>query len=277
MGAKFSLAHLTVLDCAPPEMIYIANMAGYDYVSLRIITMGLSGENNYNLAEDKKLLNQTKRALHKTGIKVHDIELAKIDEKTDIKNYEPAFKVAEELGVKNVISSIWTSNRELYLEKFSELCELANKYGLTVNLEFVTWAEIKDLEQAKEVLEIVDKGNVAILIDTLHFHRSKVKPAEIDEIPDKWLRFIHLCDGPADIPDWDDTEALLKTGRDNRLYPGKGEIDLAAIIEKLPENIVYSIELPKIDKIKEIGYAEHARRSLEYSKKYLEKNITKKN
>lgn len=273
MKRKFSLAHLTVLDCAPPEMIYIANMAGYDYVSLRIITMGLSGENNYNLAKDKKLLKQTKRALHKTAIKIHDIELAKIDEETDIQEYEPAFKVAQELGVKNVISSIWTSNRNLYLEKFSELCDLADKYDLTVNLEFVTWAEIKDLEEAKEVLEIVDKENTAILIDTLHFHRSKVKPAELDEIPDKWLKFVHLCDGPAEIPDWDDTEALLKTGRDNRLYPGEGEIDLAAIIDKLPDNIVFSIELPKIEKVKEIGYAEHARRALEYSKNFLKRKV----
>ena len=30
MTQKFSLAHLTVLGCPPPEMTYIAAMAGYD-------------------------------------------------------------------------------------------------------------------------------------------------------------------------------------------------------------------------------------------------------
>ena len=44
MAQQYSLAHLTVLGCAPPEMTYIAARAGYDYVSLRPIFMGLPGE-----------------------------------------------------------------------------------------------------------------------------------------------------------------------------------------------------------------------------------------
>jgi len=273
MDRKFSLAHLTVLDCAPPEMIYIADMAGYDYVGLRIITLGLSGENEYNLAKNEKMLYQTKKALDKTDVKVNDIELAKIDDNTNIEEYEPAFKVAQEVGAKNVISSIWTSNKNFYIEKFSELCDLAQKYNLTVNLEFVTWAEIKDLQEAKEILKKVNKDNMAILIDTLHFYRSRVELEELDGIPKEWIKFVHFCDGPANIPDWNDTEALLETGRDNRLYPGEGEINLAEIIKKLPDDIVYSLELPKIEKVKEIGYAEHARRSLEKTKSYLKKNL----
>ena len=50
---KFSLAHLTVLGCAPPEMTYIAARAGYDYVSFRLIYMGLAGETNYDLASTR--------------------------------------------------------------------------------------------------------------------------------------------------------------------------------------------------------------------------------
>ena len=44
MKQEFSLAHLTVLGCAPPEMTYIAARAGYDYVSIRPIYMGLRGD-----------------------------------------------------------------------------------------------------------------------------------------------------------------------------------------------------------------------------------------
>ncbi|MED3904758.1 sugar phosphate isomerase/epimerase, partial [Geobacillus thermodenitrificans] len=33
MARPFSLAHLTVLGCPPPEMAPIAARAGYDYVS----------------------------------------------------------------------------------------------------------------------------------------------------------------------------------------------------------------------------------------------------
>src|SRR5512147_2047981 len=77
---EFSLAHLTVMGCPPPEMIYVAARAGYDYVSIRPIYMGLPGEPNYALAANPEMLKQTKAALASTGIRVHDIELARVYE-----------------------------------------------------------------------------------------------------------------------------------------------------------------------------------------------------
>ena len=44
MQNQFSLAHLTILGCTPPEMTYIAARSGYDFVSLRLICMGVPGE-----------------------------------------------------------------------------------------------------------------------------------------------------------------------------------------------------------------------------------------
>ena len=69
MNNQFSLAQLTVLECAPPEMIYIAERTGYDFVSIRPIYMGLPGEPNYALAENKDMMLKTKKALNDTGIK----------------------------------------------------------------------------------------------------------------------------------------------------------------------------------------------------------------
>ena len=269
MKREFSLAHLTVLGCAPPEMTYIAAMAGYDYVSIRPIYMGLPGEPNYDLANNKQMLKQTKTALSSTGIRVHDIELARIHDGVDVKKYAPAFEVSAELGAKNVLSSIWTPNREYAIEKFAELCDLAKQYNLNVDLEFVTWADVYNLKDAIEVLNTVNRDNVGIMIDTLHFYRSRVALKELDEIPRKWLHFMHICDGPADIPTT--KEGLIHTGRDARLYVGEGAIDIASIVNRLPQ-MVYSIELPHIERAKEFGYAEHARRCLQTAKDYLDLN-----
>lgn len=272
MNKKFSLAHLTVLGCAPPEMAYIAAMTGYDYISIRPIYMGLPNEPNYDLATNKEMLKQTKRALSSTGIKVHDIELARIYDGVDVKKYEPAIEVAAELGAKCVLSSIWTSNRDYYVEKFAELCDLAKSYGLTVDLEFVTWADVDNLERAVDVLETVNRDNTGIMIDTLHFHRSRVELEELDSLPEKWFHFVHICDGPPEIPTT--KEGLIHTGRDARLYLGEGGIDIAAILKRIPDNVVYSIELPHIERAKEFGYAEHARRCLQSAKDYFnEHNI----
>ena len=121
MATQYSLAHLTVLGCPPPEMTYIAARAGYDFVSLRPIFMGLPGEPNYALADNPAMLKQTKRALAETGIKLHDIELARIYDHMHPTKYLPAMEVAAELGGRAVLSSIWTEERDYAIDKFGEV------------------------------------------------------------------------------------------------------------------------------------------------------------
>ena len=268
MSQKYSLAHLTVLGCAPPEMTYIAGRAGYDYVSFRPIFMGLPGEPNYALGapENKEMLKQTKTALNDTGVKLLDIELARIFDGVDVKSYLPALEVAAELGGTEVLSSVWTPEWNYSVEKFAELCDLAKDFGLTVNLEFVTFASVTNLSDAVKFLRAVDKENIGLMVDTLHFSRSRVTLEELDTVPREWYRFAHLCDGPAEIPDT--REGLIFTARDARFYPGEGGIDIAGILNRIPK-IPYSIELPHLARVKEMGYAEHAHRCIETAKQYF--------
>ena len=270
MARKFSLAHLTALKCPTPELIYMAANAGYDYVSPRLVNLGVAGEGNYDLVSQPSLLAKTKAAMEYTGVGVHDIELMRILDGVDPKSYEPAIETGARLGARYVLSSIWTPDKSAYIEKFGVLCELAAQYGLGVQLEFVTWASVSMLKQAREVLEAVDRPNAGIMIDTLHAHRSRVAPEELESCPPKWFRFFHLCDGPGAIPD---SEAeLIAVGRDARLYPGEGAIDLAAYIRRLPADAVCSIELPHLARAAEFGCAEHVRRCIASAKRYMEQH-----
>ena len=115
---------------------------------------------------------------------------------------------------------------------------------------------------------MVNRSNIGIMIDTLHFHRSRVKLEELDAVPKNWFHFAHICDGPAEIPTT--KEGLIHTGRDARLYIGEGAIDIASIVNRMPK-MVYSIELPHIERAKEFGYAEHARRCIQSAKDYFAK------
>ena len=266
MKQEFSLAHLTVLGCAPPEMIYIAARAGYDYVSIRPIYMGLPGEPNYALAEKRELLRQTEAALKSTGVRLHDIELARIFDGVDVSSYLPAMQVAAELGGKAVLSSIWSGEREYYIEKFAELCDLARPLGLTVDLEYVPVAAVRDLAGAVDVLRTIDRPNAGLMVDMHHVHRARDNPAALDDLPREWFHFAHLCDAPAEIPT--DRQEMIRIMREARLYVGEGGIDIAAILEHVPP-CVYSIELPNKARHEEFGYAEHATRCLETLKAYL--------
>ncbi|WP_346206866.1 sugar phosphate isomerase/epimerase [Caldifermentibacillus hisashii] len=268
MSKKFSLAHLTALELNPAELTYLAAKIGYDYVSIRPIPVGADNEPIYKLAEDKQLLKETKQALESTGLEILDIEMVRIYDGVDAKEYERHFEVGAELGAKHVLTTILTDDKFFALEKFIELCELAKPYGLTIDLEFLTWYNCKTLQEAKEVLVKANCDNAGILVDTLHFHRSKVQLEELDACPKEWFHYVHVCDAEALIPN--DTEGLIYTAREARLYPGEGGIDIKGIVDHLPD-IPYSLEIPHAKRVNEYGYEEHARRCLEKAKEYFSK------
>lgn len=263
---QYSLAYLTLLGCPPPEMTYIAGRAGYDFVSLRPIYMGLPNEPNFDLAANPQLLAQTRAALKSTGVKLLDIELARIQDGLNPKQYEPALIVGAELGAKHVISSIWTNNRAFAVDCYAQLCEMARPLGLTIDLEFVTFASVRNLQEALEVLRTVKAPNGGLLVDTLHFSRSRVKLDELKAVPREWIHFAHVCDGPPEIPTTN--EELIRVAREARLYPGEGGIDVASILGRLPA-VPYSIEIPNLARSKEQGFAEHAFRCLAQTKAYV--------
>jgi sugar phosphate isomerase/epimerase len=269
MNKQFSLAYLTVLGCPPPEMMHIAARTGYDFVSLRPIYMGLPGEPNFSFAGNKELMQQTKTALSETGVRLLDIELAKIYDGVDPKNYVSAMESAAELGGKHVLSSIWTDDRNFAIERFAELCELAKSFGLTVDLEYVPIASVKNLASALDVLRTAKQDNAGLMIDIHHFHRAGDKVEDLDAVPREWFHFLHLCNACKDIPD--SVEEMTRILREERLYCCEGGIDIGSIVNRISE-IPCSIELPNIKCVQEYGFEEHARRCLQSAKDYFDQH-----
>jgi sugar phosphate isomerase/epimerase len=265
MALEYSLAHLTALPCPTPELVYVAGRAGYDYVSPRLIYMGLPGEPNYALAENPEMLRATQRALASTGVRVHDIELARVHDDMHPTRYLPAMEVAAELGAQAVLSSIWTANREYAIEKFGEICDLAQPFGLYVGLEYIPIGGVKDLAGAVEVLRVAKRPNAGLMLDMHHFQRAGDKVEDLDGLPREWFRFAHLCDVRAEVPD--DRAEMLRINREERLYVGEGDVPIADILNRLPK-MVYSIELPHLARSREFGFAEHAFRCIESARVY---------
>ena len=268
MGRCYSLVHLTNIACPPPEFIRVAARAGYDAVSLRTIPLGLPGERPYNLAKDPQLLRETKRALAETGIKYKDTEIARIADGVDVRDHEPALAAAAEMGVTQITTNIWIADQARYTEQFVTLCELAEQYGQDVNVEFVTWASVANLKQTKELLLASGRKNVGIIVDMIHFYRSRVQLGELDECPKEWFHYAHLCDCPTEIPE--DVEELARTGRAERLYPGEGGVPIREIVARIPNpDIVCGLEVPNQVRLEQLGFEEYARRVLRAAKACL--------
>jgi hypothetical protein len=87
LTARFSLAHLTVLSLAPPEVVEVAARTGYQTVGLRLI--GVAPTPSYPLMDDKPMMRATKTATAATGIGVLDIKLVRITPDIDVASLEP--------------------------------------------------------------------------------------------------------------------------------------------------------------------------------------------
>lgn len=276
MAKKFSLAYLTIPGTNPMDQIRIAKEAGYDYVSLRTIPMHLPGEPEFLLDKDPALFEATKKALKEYDMPLMDIELARVRPDLDIEEYEPAFEKAAELGGTDVLGSIWTRDKAYYVEKVGRIAEMAKKYGLCYNVEFLPWAGVRNLQEDITLVDTVGADNLYIMVDTLHAGRAGVTAAELKRTNPKYFRFIHLCDGPAG-PDGDPVldnikdELMLFTAREGRLYPGEGVMDIAGMVKAMPD-IPLSIELPNLKRIEELGVAGHAKRCLDTAKAYFAAN-----
>lgn len=262
----YSLAHLTLIGVTPPELVYIAARAGYDAVSPRFIPMHVPGEFTQSPVE-KAQIQATKTALKTTGLKVLDVEIARLTEDVDPRNFVPALELGGELEAQRMIMSAWTKTRDdrnFLIDVYAETCDLAHPYGITVDLEFPTFSRLRTLDEALDIVRAADRPNGGILVDTLYLHLSRVDLAELLHIPSELFHFLHVSDCLPGIADT--REGMIQLARDARLYPGEGWIDFKGIIERMPP-VDYSIELPNKARIKELGYEEHARRCLQHAKR----------
>jgi sugar phosphate isomerase/epimerase len=241
MVTAFSLAHLTVIDLPPPEMIRVAARTGYTSVGLRLITVTDTSP-RYPLMDDKAMMRATKGAMAETGVSVLDLEFVKITPEIDVVGLEPFMAAGAELGAKHIITAPYDPDYPRLADRLGAISDLAARHGLSVVLEFFPWTVVPDLDTAVRVIEATGRAEIGVLVDTLHFNRSGSSIDELDRIPTSRLPFVHVCDAP--VQESYTTEELLHAGRAERLPPGEGEIDIRGILKHMPHGIPVTLEVP---------------------------------
>ena len=270
MKTLFSLAYLTVPGTHPVDQIEIAWRCGYDGVSLRPISQKLPGEPDFSFM-NKALFENVRAALNLTGIQLMDIELARVGDGIDVLSYEADFEKAAELGAGYAISSIWTADRTYALKQLETLCDMAARYGMLINLEFMPFSNVRNLAEAVEVIDTLARPNLRLMVDHLHAHRAGVTPSLLKKINKDRLGFVHLCDGPEWIPPVDHPD-MTGVARSGRLYVGEGKVDVLGMIRSIPDVPYYSIELPNASEMAVRGKLGHAGRCLETAKAFFNAN-----
>src|SRR5216110_2837733 len=74
MPRPISLAHLTVLDTTPPELVSVAAAAGFRSIGIRMTATPSVGVPPYDVLHEGPMLRETLARLRDTGITVLDTE-----------------------------------------------------------------------------------------------------------------------------------------------------------------------------------------------------------
>lgn len=246
---NLGLAHLSALNLAPPELIRVAAEIGYCSVGIRLVAVNDTTP-GYALMDDPQQLRETLRALKASGIYVNDVEFIKFTPETDPRSLTPLIDTAAELGARHIIVAPYDEELSRMGEKMADFTNRAKSVGVGVSLEFFPWTVINDLRSCFNfVTEHSD--DLAILVDPLHFNRSNSSLDLLRTIPRERLPFAQFCDAPVQASY--SFDELIYAGRDERLAPGLGEIELSEIFEALPEQTPLSLEVPQLAKTELLG------------------------
>jgi sugar phosphate isomerase/epimerase len=239
-----SLAHLTVLDTTPAELVEVAAAAGFRSVGIRLTATPSVGVPPYDILRDGPVLRDTLRRLGDTGVSVLDTEFLRFEPDQPIGVPEGFLEVSARLGAKNVLVMSAEPDENRTLERFGELCDRAAGYGLQVCLEFAIYTGVRTLAHAAHIIARSQRPNGSILVDALHFSRSGGLPAHIARVDPALLRYAQICDAGPDMPGPADTPALIREARTGRLLPGEGVLPLSELVAALPAGVPLAIEAP---------------------------------
>lgn len=239
-----SLAHLTVLDTTPPELVSVAAAAGFRLIGIRLTATPSVGMPPYDMLREGPLLRETLRRLEDSGVSVLDTEFLRFEPEHPVGVPEGFLEVSACLGARNVLVMSALPEEARTIERFCDLCDRAAQYGLHVCLEFAIYTGVRTLAHAAAIVARSKRPNASVLVDALHFSRSGGIPDHVGQVDPGLLRYAQICDASADMPGPGDTPNLIREARTGRLLPGEGVLPLAELVAALPAGVPLAIEAP---------------------------------
>ena len=247
------LAALTVLELPAHEQVSVAAQAGYSPVGLRLVPVA----NQVLPPFDER---EVERRLAATGVRVLDVEVFRVAPQTRVEDCESALATAQRLGATDLLAHGDDPVRPRLVQGFGELCALAKRYGLRVNLEPMPWVQISTVQQAKRLIADSGARNAAVLIDPIHFFRAD---NTFEDIPNA-MNYAQICDAHPGRPS--DIQEIIRQARSDRLFPGEGALDLRGLLDALPADLPLSLEVPVSSPMTPL---DRARRALDAMRRLL--------
>jgi sugar phosphate isomerase/epimerase len=267
MARVLSLSALTVLELPPPDMVTCARDAGYSHVGLRLIP-ATREEPAYDTVGDTPIVRDTLARLRGEAIEVLDVEILRLKPDTKVADFRPVLETAARLGAHNALVAGNDPDEARLTDNLAALCDLAAPFAIAPCLEPMPWTDARNFAHGARIAGNTARPNVGLLVDPIHFDRGGSVASEIAQVPASWIRYVQMCDAPAQRPTT--LDGLLHQARAQRLLPGDGDLDLAGILHAVPAQAPISVEIPQQELAKAVPAVARARRAAEKTRALLE-------
>jgi sugar phosphate isomerase/epimerase len=241
------LAQLSLIHLAPPQLVRVAADAGFDAVLARL--QRTSDGRGHDVLGDRAMIDATRRAVEQTGVRIWDTEVIRLRPDTPAGSFESLFEVSRELGASYVLTTVEDDERPRAVERFAELCALADTYALSCALEFMVFSQARTLDDAVAIVDAAGAPNASVLVDALHLFRSGGSVSEVAMLAARrpeLFPYAQVCDA-VDVRPAPDAATARQEAAYARLVPGAGALPLAELVAALPPGCALSVEAPPQD------------------------------
>lgn len=252
-----SLAHPTLTDLSPPELVRAAASAGFDAVNFRVVGLNANA-GAPNVFEDDAALRETAAELASSGVVLLDVEVIRIEADTRAADYRPLFEAGARLGARFAVAISMDASEARVTQRFGELCAEAEQFGIRMVLEFMMRGGIRTLGATHRIVTAAGHRS-GILVDALHFYRSGATPSELAAIDPELFPYMQIND----VASIEAARKAAPTDSVRKVMPGTGELPLTELLQALPTGIPISVEVHGGDGLHGAAAEAYARRAFE--------------
>jgi sugar phosphate isomerase/epimerase len=266
---ELGIEFISVFGQPPVEFVRLAAELGVHNIGLALEPMpGFNPQAypSWSLRTDKALRREMVRAMADHDVCISLGEGLVVFPDRDVESYAADVAAMQELGVTRLNTLSFDEDIPRSVEQFAKLADMASDAGMELMLEFTPSKRINDFATALEVRRQIDRPNVRILVDTMHFARSNSDPAQLAEADPEAIGYVQLCDAPRRQR----FATYSEEGLFERMIPGEGELPLGEILAALPKDRIVSLEIPMRERaLAGAGPRERMAAALEASRRLL--------
>lgn len=95
----------------------------------------------------------------------------------------------------DILKMPWPELRELTVRNLREIADIGSGYGIVFYLEPLAWTPFHTLDQALEILDVVERENITLIMDFWHLFTTGTRPEDIArKVKKEMIGGVHLCD-----------------------------------------------------------------------------------